>query len=144
MLDAHPLAEVLTSMPGVGSAFPTPGHLAAYAGLAPVTRPLVQLRPRRTSTQGRQQAPQTRFFLATLAALSHPESRAYYDRKRAEGKHNAALSGSRLRRAAPPGGGRRRGEGPTGSRRCCAAPPRHPGAPTRTTPDHCVTCPMRT
>ena len=47
-----PLAHVLTSMPGVGvrtaarilldvgdaSVFPTPGHLAAYAGLAPVTR----------------------------------------------------------------------------------------------------------
>ena len=52
MLDAHPLAEVLTSMPGIGvrtaarillevgdgSTFPTAGHLAAYAGLAPVTR----------------------------------------------------------------------------------------------------------
>ncbi len=52
MLDAHPLSEVLISMPGVGvrtaarillevgdvAAFPTSGHLAAYAGLAPVTR----------------------------------------------------------------------------------------------------------
>jgi transposase len=52
ILDAHPLAAVLTSMPGVGvrtaarillevgdaSSFPTAGHLAAYAGLAPVTR----------------------------------------------------------------------------------------------------------
>src|ERR671933_2135141 len=52
ILDAHPLAKVLTSMPGIGvrtaarillevgdgSAFPTAGHLAAYAGLAPVTR----------------------------------------------------------------------------------------------------------
>jgi transposase len=48
-LDALPLARVLTSMPGVGirtaarilveiSAFPTAGHLAAYPGLAPVTR----------------------------------------------------------------------------------------------------------
>jgi transposase len=51
ILDALPLAPVLTSMPGVGirtaarilieigdiSAFPTAGHLAAYAGLAPVT-----------------------------------------------------------------------------------------------------------
>ncbi len=48
VLDVHPLAPVLTSMPGVGvrtaarilldvgdaSGFPTPGHLAAYAGLA--------------------------------------------------------------------------------------------------------------
>lgn len=52
MLDAHPLAGVLTSMPGIGvrtparillevgdgTAFPASGHLAAYAGLAPVTR----------------------------------------------------------------------------------------------------------
>ena len=52
VLDAHPLAGVLTSMPGVGvrtaarillevgdgSNFPSSGHLAAYAGLAPVTR----------------------------------------------------------------------------------------------------------
>ena len=51
-LDAHPLSAVLTSMPGLGvrtaikiltiigdgSGFPTAGHLAAYAGLAPVTR----------------------------------------------------------------------------------------------------------
>lgn len=48
MLEAHPLSQVLTSMPGIGvrtaarilidigSAFPTAGHLAAYAGLAPV------------------------------------------------------------------------------------------------------------
>ena len=51
MLDAHPLSVVLTSMPGIGvrtaarillevgdgSAFATAGHLAAYAGIAPVT-----------------------------------------------------------------------------------------------------------
>ena len=52
MVDAHPLTQVLISMPGVEiktaatilltagdfSSFPTPGHLAAYAGIAPVTR----------------------------------------------------------------------------------------------------------
>jgi len=51
-LEAHPLAKVLTSMPGVGvrtaitvlihvgaaTAFRSAAHLAAYAGLAPVTR----------------------------------------------------------------------------------------------------------
>jgi hypothetical protein len=32
------------------------------------------------------------FFLAAFASLAHPPSRAYYDRKRAQGKkHNAAL-----------------------------------------------------
>ncbi|GAA1300533.1 hypothetical protein GCM10009634_58690 [Saccharothrix xinjiangensis] len=49
ILDAHPLAEVLTSMPGIGvrtaarilleigdaTGFKTSGHLAAYAGIAP-------------------------------------------------------------------------------------------------------------
>lgn len=51
LVDAHPLQPVLTSMPGVGvrtaarllteisgKDFATAGHLAAYAGLAPVTR----------------------------------------------------------------------------------------------------------
>ncbi|GAB3970416.1 transposase [Plantactinospora veratri] len=52
LLEQHPLAGVLTSMPGVGArtavallltlgdgtAFRSPAHLAAYAGLAPVTR----------------------------------------------------------------------------------------------------------
>jgi transposase len=52
ILDVYPLASVLTSMPGIGvrtgtrillevgnaSTFATSGHLAAYAGLAPVTR----------------------------------------------------------------------------------------------------------
>ena len=52
IVNAHPLQPVLTSMPGVGvrtaarlltevttKTFATAGHLAAYAGLAPVTRP---------------------------------------------------------------------------------------------------------
>lgn len=52
MLEDFPLASVLMAMPGIGiktaaqilltigdaSAFETPGHLAAYAGIAPVTR----------------------------------------------------------------------------------------------------------
>ena len=107
VVDAHPLAEVLTSMPGVGvrtaarilldvgdaSQFPTAGHLAAYAGLAPVTR--------RSGTSIRGEFParsgnkhlKRALFLSSFAALrSDPISRAYYDRKRAQGKkHNAAL-----------------------------------------------------
>jgi transposase len=106
LLDAHPLSQVLTSMPGVGvrtaarillevgniTAFPTSGHLAAYAGLAPVTR--------RSGTSIRGEHPprggnkhlKRALFLSAFAALHDPTSRAYYDRKRAEGKrHNAAL-----------------------------------------------------
>lgn len=106
VVDAHSLAEVLTSMPGVGvrtaarilldigdaSAFPSAGHLAAYAGLAPVTR--------RSGTSIRGEFParsgnkhlKRALFLSAFAALKDPTSRAYYDRKRAQGKkHNAAL-----------------------------------------------------
>jgi transposase len=106
ILDAHPLAGVLTSMPGIGvrtaarilleigdaSAFKSSGHLAAYAGIAPVTRSsgssIKGEHPARTGNRKLKRA----FFLAAFAALADPTSRAYYDRKRAEGKkHNAAL-----------------------------------------------------
>jgi len=105
-LDAHPLAQVLTSMPGIGvrpsarilleigdaSAFKSSGHLAAYAGIAPVTHrsgsSIKGEHPARTGNRKLKRA----FFLAAFAALADPTSRAYYDRKRAEGKkHNAAL-----------------------------------------------------
>ena len=106
ILDAHPLARVLTSMPGIGvrtaarilleigdaSAFKTSAHLAAYAGIAPVTRrsgtSIRGEHPARTGNRKLKRA----FFLAAFAALSDPVSRTYYDKKRAEGKkHNAAL-----------------------------------------------------
>jgi transposase len=106
ILDAHPLSQVLTSMPGVGvrtaarillevgdgSAFPTAGHLAAYAGLAPVTRrsgsSIRGEHPNRGGNKNLKRA----FFLSAFASLHDPVSRAYYDRKRAQGKrHNAAL-----------------------------------------------------
>lgn len=106
MLDAHPLAGVLTSMPGIGvrtgarillevgdgSSFPTSGHLAAYAGLAPITRRSgTSIRGEHPSRAGNKQLKRA-FFLAAFAALHHPANRAYYDRKRAQGKkHNAAL-----------------------------------------------------
>lgn len=106
MLDDHPLAQVLTSMPGIGvrtgarillevgdgSAFPTPGHLASYAGLAPVTRRSgSSIRGEHPPPSGNKHLKRA-LFLSAFAALHHPASRAYYDRKRAEGKkHNAAL-----------------------------------------------------
>lgn len=106
ILDAHPLARVLTSMPGIGvrtaarillevgdgTAFKTPGHLAAYAGLAPVTRRSgISIRGEHPPKGGNKQLKRA-LFLAAFASLAHPPSRAYYDRKRAQGKrHNAAL-----------------------------------------------------
>lgn len=113
LVDAHPLSVVLTSMPGVGvrtaarlltevttKTFPTAGHLAAYAGLAPVTR--------RSGTSIRGEHPSRRgnkilkraMFLSAFAALRDPASRAYYDRKIAQGKrHNQALIALARRRS---------------------------------------------
>lgn len=104
LLEAHPLSRVLTSMPGIGartgarilidvgdaSSFPTAGHLAAYAGLAPVTRSSgSSIRGEHTSRRGNKQLKRA-FYLAAFASLSQPESRSYYDRKRREGKHHVA------------------------------------------------------
>jgi transposase len=106
ILDAHPLAGVLISMPGIGvrtaarillevgdaAGFASSGHLAAYAGIAPVTRTsgssIKGEHPARSGNRKLKRA----FFLSAFAALSDPTSRAYYQRKRDEGKkHNAAL-----------------------------------------------------
>lgn len=105
IVDAHPLHPVLTSMPGVGvrtcarllteitgKQFPTAGHLAAYAGLAPVTRRSgSSIRGEHPSRRGNKVLKRA-MFLSAFAALRDPESRAYYDRKIAQGKrHNQAL-----------------------------------------------------
>ena len=106
ILDAHPLAQVLISMPGIGvrtaarilleigdaSAFASSAHLAAYAGIAPVThRSGTSIKGEHPARAGNRKLKRA-FFLAAFAALRDPASRAYYDRKRAEGKkHNAAL-----------------------------------------------------
>jgi transposase len=106
LLPQHPLAEIVMSMPGVGarttieilktvgdgSTFPTAGHFAAYAGLAPVTRQSgTSIRGERAPRRGNRTL-KTLLYLAAFASLKHPPSRAYYDRKRAQGKnHPAAL-----------------------------------------------------
>jgi transposase len=112
LLEAHPLSQVLTSMPGIGvrtaarilidvgdgTAFPTAGHLAAYAGLAPVTRSSgSSIRGEHPSRRGNKQLKRA-FYLAAFASLSQPESRAYYDKKRREGKHHVAALVSLARR----------------------------------------------
>jgi len=105
LVEAHPLHLVLTSMPAVGvrtaariitevagKEFKTAGHLASYAGLAPVTwRSGTSIRGDHPSKKGNKNLKRA-FFLSAFAALKDPLSRAYYDRKRAEGKrHNQAL-----------------------------------------------------
>lgn len=105
LVEAHPLHRVLTSLPAVGvrtearilteivgKDFQTAAHLASYAGLAPVTwRSGSSIRADHASRKGNKILKRT-LYLSAFAALKDPLSRAYYDRKRAEGKrHNQAL-----------------------------------------------------
>ena len=107
LLDDFPLREVLISMPGVGtktaatillavgdgSAFPSAAHLAAYAGIAPVTRRSGKsIRGEHPARSGNKQLKNALFRSAWVASNCDPDSAAYYQRKRAEGKkHNAAV-----------------------------------------------------
>jgi transposase len=105
LVQAHPLYSVLTSMPGVGvrtaarlltevsaKAFASAAHLAAYAGLAPVTRRSgSSIRGEHPSRRGNKVLKRA-LFLSAFAALRDPVSRAYYARKISQGKrHNQAL-----------------------------------------------------
>jgi transposase len=106
-VDALPQAAVLRSLPGIGplvaaeftvavgdlSTFPSADHLAAYAGLAPVPRDSGKRvgnlhRPQRYNRRLRHV-----FYMSALATLkADGPNRAYYQRKRAEGrKHQQAL-----------------------------------------------------
>ena len=78
---------------GDGSAFPTAGHLAAYAGLAPVTRRSgSSIRGEHPSRAGNKNLKRAMFLSAFASLRSAPASRAYYQRKRDQGKrHNQAV-----------------------------------------------------
>lgn len=103
---AHPFGQLLQTLPGIGprtgarilaeigngSRFADASKLASYAGLAPVTRQSgTSIRGEAKSRRGNHRL-KNAMFLAAFASLRSPESKAFYDRKRAEGKkHNAAL-----------------------------------------------------
>jgi transposase len=104
----HRAAAVITSMPGIGvllgaeflvatggdmAAFASADHLAGYAGLAPAPRDSGRRtgnlhRPRRYNRQLNRV-----FYTSALVSIArNPQSRAFYDRKRAEGKkHTQAV-----------------------------------------------------
>lgn len=106
--DQHPDAPILLRMPGFGAvlaatfiahtgadlgAFQTVDRLASVAGLAPAPRDSGRItgnhhRPRRFNRRLLRTC-----YLAALSSLKNsPASRAFYDRKRAEGKsHKQAL-----------------------------------------------------
>jgi transposase len=115
VLARHPLAAIVTSMPGIGTVlgaellaitgtmarYPTSAAFAAHAGLLPV--------PRSSGTITGHERPPTRYhrglrkvlFQSSLTAIRTCRvSRAYYDRKRAEGKnHRQAMIALCHRRA---------------------------------------------
>ncbi|MDU0348270.1 IS110 family transposase [Actinomyces sp. MRS3W] len=106
LVEAHPLYPVLTSMPGVGvrtaatflaetlgRTFDTGAHLASYAGLTPVTRRSgSSIRGEYVSHGGNKRLKRAMFLSAFASLRSDPASRAYYERKRAQGKrHNQAV-----------------------------------------------------
>ena len=102
----HPLGPVLVTLPGVGprtgakilaevgdgGRFASGSQLASYAGLAPVTRQSgSSVRGESRSRRGNHRL-KNALFLAAFCSLRSPDSKAYYQRKRAEGKrHNAAV-----------------------------------------------------
>lgn len=106
LVEAHPLYQVLTSMPGIGirtaavfiaetlgRSFASGAHLASYAGLTPVTRRSgSSIRGEYVSHAGNKRLKRAMFLSAFASLRSDPVSRAYYDRKIAQGKrHNQAV-----------------------------------------------------
>ncbi len=103
---AHPFGQLLQTLPGIGprtgarilaeigdgSRFASGDRLASYAGLAPVTRQSGKSINGETKSRRGNHRLKNVMFLAAFASLRSPDSKAFYDRKRAEGKrHNAAV-----------------------------------------------------
>jgi transposase len=99
----RPEAEILASLPGMGpllgaeflvgvgdlSAFESADHLAAYAGLVPAANDSGKRVGNNRRMRGGNKNLKRVFYQAAFASLrSSPESRAFYDRKRAEGKRH--------------------------------------------------------
>lgn len=108
----HPDAALILSMPGMGATltaefialvgridrFDSADALAAAAGLAPVLRQSGKTSFLRRATGG-DKALKRVFYQAAFTSLGRPDSRAFYDRKRAEGKrhHQAVIALARRR-----------------------------------------------
>jgi transposase len=104
---ARPEARILTSLPGMGPilgaeflvavgnirTFESADRLAAYAGLVPAARDSGKRVGNNKRMRGGNKVLKRVFYQSAFASLrSAPESRAFYDRKRAEGKrHTQAL-----------------------------------------------------
>jgi transposase len=112
LLDRHPDAALIRSLPGMGavltaeliaeagslSRFRSADALAAAAGIAPVLRQSGRVRFLRRPTGGNKGLKRV-FYQSAFCSLGQPDSRAFYDRKRREGKrhHQAVLALARRR-----------------------------------------------
>ena len=112
LLDQHPDAALIRSLPGMGailtaefiaevgslSRFRSSDALAAAAGIAPVLRQSGKTRFLRRPLGGNKALKRV-FYQSAFCSLSHPLSRAFYDRKRREGKrhHQAVIALARRR-----------------------------------------------
>jgi transposase len=105
-LDAHPDAALIRSLPGMGATltaeflaeagdltrFATADQLASAAGLAPVLQQSGKMRYLRRATAGSKTLKFVFYQSAFCALQRDPASKAFYQRKRAEGKrHHQAL-----------------------------------------------------
>ena len=109
-----PEVAILRSVPGIGkvygaviaaeigsiSKFPSASNLASYGGIAPVREESGTSVRRRKKRKGGNRRLKNAFIQSAQAAVMHDErSRAYYDKKRAEGKgHKQALRALARRR----------------------------------------------
>ncbi|MGH6913489.1 MAG: IS110 family transposase [Geminicoccales bacterium] len=105
LLERHPDAALIRTLPGMGvihtaeliaragnlDRFRSADALAAAAGLAPILRQSGKVRYQRRPIGGNKALKQV-FYRAAFCSLGDPQSRAYYDRKRTEGKsHDQAV-----------------------------------------------------
>jgi transposase len=111
-LEHHPDAALIRSMPGMGvlltaefiaeaggiRRFPSPDQLAAAAGLAPVLKQSGKVRYL-IRARGGNKALKRVLYQSAFCSLAAPESKAFYARKRREGKrhHQALISLARRR-----------------------------------------------
>ena len=112
LLDRHPDAALICSLPGMGATlcaefiaqagpltrFRSADALAAAAGLAPVLRQSGKVRYNRRPTGG-SKALKRVFYQSAFCSLRAPDSKAFYARKRREGKphHQAVIALARRR-----------------------------------------------
>ena len=112
LLERHPDAALIRSLPGMGlvltaeliaeagnlSRFRSADALASAAGIAPVLRQSGRTRFLRRPNGGNKGLKRI-FYQSAFCSLGHHDSRAFYDRKRREGKrhHQAVIALARRR-----------------------------------------------